>query len=62
MTEAQRNKLFTPALIKNFFFSLEIVLGTFKNFFELFLGDLDEKFTSVGCKRERNKKQSETCE
>ena len=29
-------------------------------FFELFLGDLDEKMTSAGYRRKRNKKESET--
>ena len=29
-------------------------------FHELFLGDLNEKITSAGYKRERNKKESET--
>jgi len=29
-------------------------------FFELFSGYLDEKITSAGSKRERNKKQNET--
>ena len=29
-------------------------------FFELFLGDLDEKITSAGYRRKRNKKESET--
>ena len=31
-------------------------------FFQLFLFDLDEKMTSAGYKRERNKKQSRTAQ
>ena len=43
---------------------LELLTGSWalngNIFFELFLGNLDENMTSLGYKRERNNKQSET--
>ena len=43
---------------------LELLTGSWalngNIFFELFLGNLDKNMTSVGYKRERNNKQSET--